>query len=64
MGRTLPDLNLIKVTKQKSRQYTRHFTIDYDSKYIDFANVMLEILFFVFCVFYLTEKLYGQKLQE
>lgn len=64
MGRPLPDLNLIKVTKQKSRQYTRHFTIDYDSKYTGFANVMLEILFFVFHVFYLTEKLYGQKLQE
>jgi hypothetical protein len=33
LGRPVPDLNLIKVTKQKFRQYTRHFINDYYSKY-------------------------------
>lgn len=34
LGRPVLDLNLIKFTKQKPRQYTYHFTNDYYSNYI------------------------------
>jgi hypothetical protein len=61
LGRPVPDLNLIKVTKLKSRQYTRHFTNDYYSKYNWLVDVMLEMLFFVSRVFYLVENFHGQK---